>query len=64
MKTAPIVLEIFERVIAGDTFGVISRDLNSRGIPGVLGGKWTVIIKVQTQNTRNLIEYFKRGVLQ
>ena len=23
---------------------------------------WTVIIKVQPQNTRNLIEYFKRGV--
>ena len=42
METAPIVLEIFERVIAGDTFGVISRDLNSRGIPGVLGGKWCV----------------------
>ena len=42
MKTAPIVLEIFERVITGDTFGAISRDLNSRGIPGVLGGKWCV----------------------
>ena len=42
METAPIVLEIFERVIAGDTFGVISRDLNIRGIPDVLGGKWCV----------------------
>ena len=34
--------EIFNRVIAGDTFGVISRDLNRRGIPGALGGKWCV----------------------
>ena len=41
-ETSPIVCEIFERVIAGDTFGVISRDLNSRGIPGALGGKWCV----------------------
>ncbi|MEL7608868.1 MAG: recombinase family protein [Bacillota bacterium] len=40
--TAPIVHEIFNRVIAGDTFGVISRDLNRRGIPGTLGGKWCV----------------------
>ncbi|NLC26020.1 MAG: recombinase family protein [Fastidiosipila sp.] len=40
--TAPIVREIFDRVIAGDTFGVISRDLNGRGIPGALGGKWCV----------------------
>lgn len=41
-ETAPVVREIFDRVIAGDTFGVISRDLNGRGIPGVLGGKWCV----------------------
>ena len=26
--------------------------------------EWSAIIKVQTQNTQNLIEYFKRGVLQ
>lgn len=39
-ETAPIVCEIFKRVIAGDTFGTISRDLNERGIPGALGGKW------------------------
>jgi len=41
-NTAPIVREIFNRVIAEDTFGVISRDLNRRGIPGALGGKWCV----------------------
>lgn len=41
-ETAPIVREIFDRVIAGDTFGTISRDLNGRGIPGALGGKWCV----------------------
>ncbi|MDD4493090.1 MAG: recombinase family protein [Eubacteriales bacterium] len=40
--TAPIVREIFNRVIAGDTFGSISRDLNNRGISGALGGKWCV----------------------
>ncbi|AQW61962.1 hypothetical protein B1779_01360 [Dehalococcoides mccartyi] len=39
-ETAPIVCEIFKRVIVGDTFGTISRDLNERGIPGALGGKW------------------------
>ena len=48
-NTAPIVLEIFNRVIAGDTFGVISRDLNRRGIPGALGGKWCV------QRIRNIV---------
>ena len=41
-NTSPIVREIFNRVIAGDTFGVISRDLNRRGIPGTLGSKWRV----------------------
>lgn len=39
-STATIVREIFNRVIAGDTFGSICRDLNTRGIPGALGGKW------------------------
>jgi site-specific DNA recombinase len=39
-ETAPIVREIFDRVIAGEPFGAISRDLNRRGIPCVLGGKW------------------------
>lgn len=41
-NTAPIVREIFDRVIEGDTFGAISRDLNNRGIPGALDGKWCV----------------------
>lgn len=39
-ETAPVVREIFARVIAGESFGAISRDLNSREIPGALGGKW------------------------
>lgn len=39
-STAPIVREIFKRVISGDTFGNICKDLRARGIPGVLGGKW------------------------
>lgn len=41
-ETAPILREIFDRVIDGETFGAISRDLNRRGIPGALGGKWCV----------------------
>lgn len=39
--TAPIVREIFDRVIAGESFGGISRDLNKRGIVRVLGGTWS-----------------------
>ena len=39
-ETAPVVREIFARVIDGESFGAISRDLNSREIPGALGGKW------------------------
>lgn len=38
--TAPVVREIFARVIAGETFGAISRDLNRRGVPRAFGGKW------------------------
>ena len=39
-ETAPVVREIFTRVIAGESFGAISRDLNARGISCALGGKW------------------------
>ena len=39
-ETAPIVREIFARVIAGESFGSISRDLNDRGFTCTLGGKW------------------------
>ena len=38
--TAPIVREIFQRAVSGESFGVIARDLNDRGITGVNGGKW------------------------
>lgn len=38
--TAPIVREIFERAVSGESFGSIARDLNDRGITGVNGGKW------------------------
>lgn len=41
-ETAPVVQEIFDRVIAGDSFGSISRDLNEKGVSGPLGGKWRV----------------------
>ena len=39
-QTAPIVCEIFQRVIAGESFSSISRDLNERGVTCALGGKW------------------------
>jgi len=39
---ATIVQEIFRRAIAGDTFGAICRDLNTRGVGGALGGQWHV----------------------
>jgi len=38
----PVVLEIFDFVITGKTYGAISRDLNNPSIQGVLGGKWCV----------------------
>jgi DNA invertase Pin-like site-specific DNA recombinase len=37
---AMIVHEIFNRAIAGESFGAISLDLNQRGIVRTLGGKW------------------------
>lgn len=40
-ETAPVVREIFDRAIAGDSFGAIARNLNNRDIPGTYGGKWT-----------------------
>ncbi|MGI6199603.1 MAG: recombinase family protein [Christensenellales bacterium] len=39
-ETAPIVREVFDRVIAGESFSAISRDLNARGFACALGGKW------------------------
>lgn len=39
-KTAPIVREIFERVCNGDTYAIIARDLNNRGIVTRTGNKW------------------------
>jgi site-specific DNA recombinase len=38
--SAMIVREIFSRVIAGESFNSISRDLNDRGLTCALGGKW------------------------
>lgn len=38
--SAMIVREIFSRVIAGESFNSISRDLNDRGLTCALGGRW------------------------
>lgn len=38
---AVIVREVFQRVINGDTFGSIARDLNERGVDREFGGEWT-----------------------
>ena len=40
--TAPIVKEIFKRVIAGDTFGSISRDLN-KAVEFPRGARWKMV---------------------
>ena len=37
---APIVSEMFDRVIRGDSLGSIARWLNESGHPGPFGGKW------------------------
>ena len=39
-KEAAIVRETFERFNSGESMSSISRDLNARGIKGVLGGTW------------------------
>lgn len=39
-ETAPIVKEVFQRVIQGESYGAIARDLNDRNILCVLGGEW------------------------
>ena len=39
-ETAPIIREVFDRVIAGESFSAISKDLNARGFTCALGGKW------------------------
>ena len=38
---ADIVREVFQRVIDGDTFGSIARDLTERGVDREFGGEWT-----------------------
>ena len=39
-KTAPIVVEMFNRYVDGDSFCGIAKDLNERGIRCSLGGVW------------------------
>ncbi len=38
--TAPIVLEIFERFVGGESLNAIAKDLNRRNIKGIMGGSW------------------------
>ena len=38
---AAVVREVFDRARAGESFRSICRDLNDRGIRGLLGGKWS-----------------------
>ncbi|MEA4929652.1 MAG: recombinase family protein [Candidatus Limiplasma sp.] len=37
-----MVQEVFQRALAGETFGAICRELNTRGVSGALGGQWSV----------------------
>jgi len=39
-ETAPIVLEIYERVARGESCGAIANDFDRRGVPRVRGGRW------------------------
>ena len=39
-KEAAVVREVFARFLAGESFNRICRDLNSRGIRRIMGGKW------------------------
>ncbi len=39
-QEAEIVKEVFERFVAGESCRQIGRDLNNRGVPRPLGGKW------------------------
>ena len=38
---AAIVQELFHRAAMGDSFGMLARDLNNRGIRNSMGGKWS-----------------------
>lgn len=38
--TAPIVVEMFNRYVDGDSFAKLARDLNKRGVHCTLGGIW------------------------
>lgn len=38
--TAPIVVEMFNRYVDGDSFAELARDLNKRGVHCTLGGIW------------------------
>jgi len=39
-ETAPIVVEIFERFVAGESLNAIAKSLNERGIKGCMNGTW------------------------
>lgn len=39
-NTAPVVQEVFQRVLAGDSFADIARDLNERGLRTKSGAEW------------------------
>lgn len=43
-QEADIVKEVFERFIAGESCRKTGRDLNNRGVPRPLDGKWGYII--------------------
>ncbi|MEG2687060.1 MAG: recombinase family protein [Christensenellaceae bacterium] len=60
-RAATIVREIFKRVIDGESYGAIYRDLNLRGITGTFGAKWN------TQRIKDIItneKYTGNALLQ
>ena len=63
--TAPIVREIFQRAVNGESFGAIARDLNDRGITGVNGAngsRGASVIYSQMKNTVGTL-FCKRNIV-
>ena len=60
-ETAPIVTEIFERFVAGESLTSIAKSLNRRGIKGSMGGKWS---NVDVSTLLNNEKYMGDNILQ
>ncbi|HWL44527.1 MAG TPA: recombinase family protein [Ilumatobacter sp.] len=64
-ETAPIVRELAERLLAGESLTSLCRELNARGITTTLGNKWqtTVLSRCMKSPTLAAIRTYKREVV-